>query len=67
LRRLVLINENAPYQRESARHPKSRGTNLGNFDGFAHVLANGQVPLDQPERANVLESSKSFSPVEEVV
>jgi hypothetical protein len=60
LRRLVLIHESAPHQRGNAGHPESRGTNLGGVDRFAHLLAHDQVPLDQPERADVLDCSKSL-------
>ena len=67
LRRLVLIHEHAPHQRGNAGHPESSGTNLGGVDGLAHLLAHDQVPLDQPERADVLEGSESFPPVEDVV
>ena len=67
LRRLVLIHQNAPHQRGYAGHPKSSGTNLGGVDRFAHMLAHNQVSLDQPERTDVLEGSKSFPPGEDIV
>ena len=67
LRRLVVVHENTPHQRGNAGHPKSSSADLGPVDGLAHLIAHGQVRLDRPERADVLEGSKSFPPVEDVV
>ena len=67
LGRFVLSHEHPPQQRGNAGHLEGSGTNLGGVDGLAHLLAHDQVPLDQPERADVLDCSKSFPPVEDVV
>ena len=67
LGRLVFVHEHAPHQRGNAGHFEGRGTNLGGFDRFAGLLANGQVPLHQPEGADVFDGSKSLPPGDDVV
>jgi len=64
---LVAIHEHTPHQGRHAGHPKSSGTDLGGIDGLPHLPADDQVPLDQPERADVLEGAKSFPPFVDVV
>jgi hypothetical protein len=60
LRRLVPVQKNAAQHGRNTRHPKSGGTDLDGIDGFASLLADGQVPLEQPECADVLEASRQL-------